>query len=172
MKGKFTLVLAVVAICFGLFSCGKRGCTDPRAKNYEKRAERDDNSCLYASSAFVGEYAVTDTTYSGYGDTIYQNYDMRVVVSQDSLHKLKISNFLNLRSSKNTNLIHDASVKGSRFYVSTGFGLINGLEIDVDGTYIELGTALLSSNILRFDFNYMDSDSVQHYGVGTGILDN
>ena len=39
----FTLLTVI------FFSCGKEGCTDPLATNYDSNAKKDDNSCEYLS---------------------------------------------------------------------------------------------------------------------------
>ena len=39
------IVFSMVAIF--LISCGKEGCKDPLATNYDSSAKKEDNSCLY-----------------------------------------------------------------------------------------------------------------------------
>ncbi len=60
MKKYIILGLAFSSI---LASCKKEGCTDTAATNYNDRAEKDDNSCTYASGEPIPSYTIP-TTYS------------------------------------------------------------------------------------------------------------
>lgn len=42
-----TLMIALVGISLVTAACKKEGCTDPLATNYNKKANQDDNSCIY-----------------------------------------------------------------------------------------------------------------------------
>ena len=39
--------LIVISTAFFFTNCGKKGCTDPQASNYDSQAKRDNNSCEY-----------------------------------------------------------------------------------------------------------------------------
>ena len=49
MKTKSTLLLSAILVLFAITfdACKKEGCTDPTAKNYDEKADKDDDSCEY-----------------------------------------------------------------------------------------------------------------------------
>lgn len=47
MKMTKITLLAILGLSIGLASCKKEGCTDPTAVNYDEKAKKDDNSCIY-----------------------------------------------------------------------------------------------------------------------------
>jgi hypothetical protein len=71
-----TLLVAVAFMLLLACACGKRGCTDPNALNYDPDATRDDGSCEYEKQfATVTLYRLNDC-YDGnvelYLDGVYQ----------------------------------------------------------------------------------------------------
>ena len=56
------LILALAMITLGITSCKKEGCTDPLAKNYEKKADVDDGSCEYDDNVISQEITEDITT--------------------------------------------------------------------------------------------------------------
>ena len=61
-------LLFIVAL-FLLNSCGKSGCTDSQALNYDATAKFNDESCDYFAEAFGGKYTAYDSILTNYGDT-------------------------------------------------------------------------------------------------------
>jgi hypothetical protein len=53
--------ISLVLISLLLSSCAKKGCTDAEALNFEAGSKKDDGSCLYPSSVYLGKYAATET---------------------------------------------------------------------------------------------------------------
>jgi len=47
---------------FSLSACKKEGCTDSKASNHDKEAEKDDGSCVYDFSAVFWINAITSQT--------------------------------------------------------------------------------------------------------------
>ena len=53
--------LYLILFCFAIFSCKKRGCTDPNAINYNANAIKDDGSCEYGSNCL---YTTINSSFS------------------------------------------------------------------------------------------------------------
>jgi hypothetical protein len=62
---KYSLLL-VIALSL-LNSCGKSGCTDEQALNYDAGAKFDDGSCTYFAEQFAGNYVATDSFNTKFG---------------------------------------------------------------------------------------------------------
>ena len=58
---KITILTSVLAICM-LASCGKEGCTDPTAPNYNPDATKDDGSCEEVANVFINRNTFEDKT--------------------------------------------------------------------------------------------------------------
>ncbi len=57
--------ILLVLFPFIFTHCGKKGCTDPQASNYDYQAERDDNSCEYNNIVLPSNLLTTITTDEG-----------------------------------------------------------------------------------------------------------
>ncbi len=56
---KTNALVVIMMLCISFVGCTKRGCTDPKAKNYDESAKKDDGSCIYIRDyrdAWVGFY--------------------------------------------------------------------------------------------------------------------
>lgn len=87
----FRNILGATAIASMLFfsattftSCGKQGCTDPEANNYDVDADDDDGSCTFDRTAFIGTYNVSESCSSG-------NYTYSMTISESSQNKVTIT---------------------------------------------------------------------------------
>lgn len=53
---KLGTLLFILAFTFN--SCKKEGCMDALAENYDSKSKKDDGSCTYARTKFLGAYSV------------------------------------------------------------------------------------------------------------------
>jgi len=44
----------------GTTSCHRKGCTDPKANNYDSRSKKDDNTCKFDRENFIRGYHMTE----------------------------------------------------------------------------------------------------------------
>ena len=83
---KFSVILLAAALT--LASCGRKGCTDPMAINYDEKAKKEDNSCQYdfggssSNLVLVSGMISTNTTWSA--NKVYELAGKVVVESGDS----------------------------------------------------------------------------------------
>lgn len=57
----FTLIILGTSLSvLSLSSCNKKGCTDPKASNYEERAVKEDGSCKVFKRLTIGEVRVQE----------------------------------------------------------------------------------------------------------------
>lgn len=60
MKHFTFILIASSAFLFSFTSCRKKGCTDPKASNYEERAIKEDGSCKVFKRLTVGQVRVQE----------------------------------------------------------------------------------------------------------------
>lgn len=77
-KRFFGLLLCFSAVGLLSTSCGKEGCTDPIASNYDSDAKRYDGSCEYSSASTFEVFpeVLNGVTYKRIAGQINQNYTM------------------------------------------------------------------------------------------------
>ena len=84
---KFSVILLAAALT--LASCGRKGCTDPMAINYDEKAKKEDNSCQYdfggssSNLVLVSGMITTNTTWSA--NNVYELAGKVVVESGATL---------------------------------------------------------------------------------------
>ena len=103
MKEQLTFILSILI----LGSCGKEGCTDPLATNYDSNAKKDDNSCEYCTSDQVldgtrGECNQTLSFNSLYNENIQGN---NRVINANSIPNHDVGLFGPVMGSLNPNAI-------------------------------------------------------------------
>ncbi len=47
-------------VTFGVTGCHRKGCTDAKANNYDSRSKKDDKSCTYDYTKFIGSYQMEE----------------------------------------------------------------------------------------------------------------
>ena len=95
MARLITIVL-FIGITFNVTHCGKRGCTDPQASNYDPQAERDDKSCEYNNVVLPSNLLTSVSTNEGLVEisataeganfftfTFYEGQNYEVIQSND-----------------------------------------------------------------------------------------
>ena len=103
MKKQLIFILSILI----LGSCGKEGCTDPLATNYDSNAKKDDNSCEYCTSDQVlddtrGECNQTLSFNSLYNENIQGN---NRVINANSIPNHDVGLFGPVMGSLNPNAI-------------------------------------------------------------------
>lgn len=152
MTLNFRNILSAATVASMLFlgaatftSCGKEGCTDAGATNYDVDATDDDGTCTFESDVFVGTYAMSDDCDSE------QNINYTLTISQSSANKANIivEDFSNFGT-----VAAEATVAGSVFtisnysfttgsgsqYVLNATGTLNGNTLTVVYTLLLNGT--------------------------------
>lgn len=151
MTLNFRNILSAATVASMLFlgaatftSCGKEGCTDAGATNYDVDATDDDGTCTYDSDALVGTYIMSDDCESE------ENINYTLTISQSSSNKANIivEDFSNFGV-----VAAEATVSGSVFtisnynytvdgddYVLNATGTLNGNNLTVVYTIILDGT--------------------------------
>lgn len=77
-------LLFIICIACFINACKKNGCTDPMASNYDKKADIQNNSCVYLSDPYTGSWSGKDSCLSG------NEADIEVVVEKHPTEKTKI----------------------------------------------------------------------------------
>lgn len=102
--------LCVAVATATLVSCKKKGCTDPKATNYSKEAEKDDSSCIFDSSAEVPTtYAFADAdgnstvAYSGQTDRLNQLKEMTAYMKKGVQQQISAEDLKAMFSNKGDN---------------------------------------------------------------------
>jgi beta-glucanase (GH16 family) len=88
--------LIVISTAFFFTNCGKKGCTDPQASNYDSQAKRDNNSCEYnnvilptnlvttvASNEGLVEISASANGANFYTFTFYEGQNYETIQSSD-----------------------------------------------------------------------------------------
>lgn len=85
-------ILYILLLSISILSCGREGCTDCKAINYDSKAKKHDNSCQYEQ--FVGTYTVKDSVAGPSQYYYYDSYEIDVykTCSSKSYH---IYNYVN-----------------------------------------------------------------------------
>ena len=90
--------LIVISTAFFFTNCGKKGCTDPQASNYDSQAKRDNNTCEYnnivlptnlvttvASNEGLVEISASANGANFYTFTFYEGQNYETIQSSDGV---------------------------------------------------------------------------------------
>lgn len=148
MNKSFCLLLSIhvffISILFS--SCSKIGCTDIAAKNFDSKAKKDNGSCNYSYTAYIGNYHLIDTTIDWNGITAIKNYDL--LISYNG-----IVNEIELQNLGNSGVSFKATLNGNNFI------------IPAQGTLTE-GEGTVNGNKLRLSYSY---NSLTCFGTGVKL---
>lgn len=104
-------------------SCGKEGCTDAEANNYDVDATDDDGSCIFDHTKFVGTYTVNESCSSG-------NYNYSMTIAEASSNQVTIT-LTNLGNFQNTVL--SGTVSGDALTIASQTVTIDGTAVGFSG---------------------------------------
>lgn len=79
---RFTKTLVITMLLssfFSLSSCDTEGCTDPKAGNYDAKADSDDGNCRYDADPFRGKWDWYDSIQAGPGQNTFIYNDLRLM---------------------------------------------------------------------------------------------
>ena len=100
--------LLIFVFALALFvGCGKKGCTDPQAENYDSSVTKDDGTCLYS---IIGDWGLQ--TYILNGDdltSIFSDYIIHLYSDSSYLCEYLVlgeSNYINTRGTFTLNDAH------------------------------------------------------------------
>ena len=92
------IFLIVISTAFFFTNCGKKGCTDPQASNYDSQAKRDNNTCEYnnivlptnlvttvASNEGLVEISASANGANFYTFTFYEGQNYETIQSSDGV---------------------------------------------------------------------------------------
>ena len=142
----FLLSIHVFFISILFSSCSKTGCTDTAANNFDSKAKKDNGSCNYSYTAYIGNYHLIDTTIDWNGITAIKNYDL--LISYNG-----IVNEIELQNLGNSGVSFKATLNGNNFI------------IPAQGTLTE-GEGTVNGNKLRLSYSY---NSLTCFGTGVKL---
>ena len=185
----YILSLAVIAV-----SCKKKGCTDPAATNYNVSAEKDDQSCEYAtdySSEFTFTHQVNGSSFLF--DTIHylhpggQNYSIQTLkyfVSDIVLYKssgdsivLDVTHYVDAENTSTNSFSFESSIENGTY---TGIGFVFGLDEgkNITGSLVNPPESLMEWPVpmgggyhyMKMEGKYDSLGTIKNYAIHTGAL--
>jgi hypothetical protein len=139
MTLNFRNILSAATVASMLFlgaatftSCGKEGCTDAEANNYDVDATDDDGSCTFDRTKFVGTYTVNESCSSG-------NYNYSMTIAEASSNQVTVT-LTNLGNFQNTVL--SGTVSGDALTIASQTVTIDGTAVGFSGQGTISGSTL------------------------------
>ncbi len=128
---KSIYLLLLIPIGISATSCNKKGCTNSYAENYEEKAKKDDGSCTYARTKFLGTYNVNQNCVYGGSDSFTMSISEGPVENE-----VLISNFGNfgqtIRATVNGTLLTFNDEKAGVVFEGDGYIVGNTVNIDYE----------------------------------------
>ncbi|MDX2359593.1 MAG: hypothetical protein QNK23_02225 [Crocinitomicaceae bacterium] len=189
---RIKLILPFIALCLIGTACKKKGCTDSLAENYNSSAEKDDNSCTYASTYstnfdFVHELDGSSFFYDTilYQHPAGQNYSVQTLkyfVSNIVLYKtngdsvfIDIAHYVNARDAASTTFEYTESIENASY---TGIAFVFGLDEmkNTTGAYLNPPENLMEWPIpmgggyhyMKMEGKYDSLGVTKNYNIHTG----
>jgi hypothetical protein len=130
-KMKIVLLSVLLLSLTNLTSCKKKGCTDTLAENYDSKAKKDDGSCTYAATDFLGTYNSSKTC------SYEPNSTFTMTIKEGpSKNEILISNFgdfgLTLKATVNGNNLTFKDNDVDATYEGTGYLVGNNLTLNFE----------------------------------------
>lgn len=117
-------------------SCNRKGCTDSVAENFSSKAKKDDGTCTYARTKFIGTFSTNETcTFSS------DSYPMTVTESSTDKTKVIIFNIYGAGESitgtvSGSTVTFNQTVSGSNV---SGTGTLSGSTLTINYSITESG---------------------------------
>ena len=139
----FLLSIHVFFISILFSSCSKTGCADTVANNFDSKAKKENGSCNYSYTTYIGNYQLIDTTIDWNEITTIKNYTL--LISYNG-----IVNEIELQNLGNSWVSFKATLNGNNFIIPAERTLT-----EVEGT--------VNENKLRLSYSY---NSLTCFGTG------
>lgn len=137
-------------------SCGKKGCTDAEATNYDADATEDDASCTFLRDQYLGTYNMTDQCTSvSSGPFTYVLTITEGTGSKLKINLVKLSNY--------TSLTCEATVTANGFTI-TNFPFTSGGD-----SFVFNGAGTLNGSTLTLGYTILINNTTTDTCTGTGI---
>lgn len=137
-------------------SCGKKGCTDAEATNYDADATEDDASCAFLRDQYLGTYNMTDNCTS----VTSGPFTYVMTIEEGSGSKLKINL---VRLSDYTSLSCEATV------TTSGFTITNYTYTSGGSTFVFNGAGTLNGSSLTIGYTILIDGTTTDTCSGSGI---
>jgi hypothetical protein len=124
MKSTVFKYLFIGLVAITAASCGKEGCKDPSATNYDPDAKKDDGSCIYPEAQLIISSPESDAMYA-LGDEVQITAQ---ATHTESMHGWEL--FLVNTSTGDTVHSADAHVHGTVLNISSSW--VNDVEVHSD----------------------------------------
>ena len=123
------MILGLSFVLGTVTSCNRKGCMDNVAENYSSKAKKDDGTCTYARTKFIGTYSTNETcTFSS------DSYTLTITESSSDKTKVVIFNIYGSGESvtgtvSGSSVTFNQTVQGANV---SGTGTLSGSTITIN----------------------------------------